>query len=129
MNPRTSAGRDEDGAWHLLLVRNPGDRTSVIPGGCTHEPPRGRFVAKAMHRVTNADDLERVQSESVCFVFRVDTLNAERGCECGQRAQRRRGQFRVGREVCVNLPILFIIEETAEFGVAADGGVKERAQA
>ena len=42
---------------------------------------RRGFVTKAMDGITDADDLERIETEPMRFVFRVDAFDAERGRE------------------------------------------------
>ncbi len=86
----TPPGRNEDRARHLLLVRDPCDRSAVIARCRADQAARGGFVTKAMDGITYAEDLERVEAEPAGFVFRVDSLDAKLGCQCLERSQRRR---------------------------------------
>jgi len=62
-------------------VRYPRQCAAVIAGGRAHQSSRGGFVTKAMDRITDADDLERIQAKPMRFVLRVDALEGERSRE------------------------------------------------
>jgi hypothetical protein len=104
------------------------DRSTVIARRRTRESSRGGRGAELVGRVGDTDDLEGVQAEALCLIFRIDVANASGGRQMGKRAERGRPEVGARVEKRADLCILVVAEEPAKSVIALNRDIDERAQ-